>query len=199
MSALYTSYINKQIIIVTAYKDKANLGVLATQSHLSIMKKLSFKTELILFQSDLYRYALKLTSNNWEADDLVQETSLKALDNEDKYTPGTNLKGWLYTIMYNLFINNYRRVMREQAHVDETNSNHSALHESDNSEGIYDIKEIRHIINSLAKEQRDTFSLHISGFKYREIADKLNMPIGTVKSKIHVTRQKLQTELRDFR
>ena len=86
------------------------------------MKSVSFKQELIQIQNELYRYALKLTCSRNEADDLVQETTLKALDNEEKYTSGTNMKGWLYTIMYNLFINNYRKVIREHSCVEDRKS-----------------------------------------------------------------------------
>ncbi len=167
------------------------------------MKNATFKQDLIQIQNELYRYALKLTCSRDEADDLVQDTTLKALDNEEKYTSGTNFKGWLYTIMYNLFINNYRKVLREQSYVDQTEHLHllsaAKTLESNNTENAYDLKEIRRIINSLSQEYKAAFALHVSGFKYREIAERLDMPIGTVKSRIYFTRQKLQSELRDFR
>ena len=76
------------------------------------MKNLTFKTELIRFQEELYRFAYKLTTDYDQANDLLQETSLKALDNEDKFQPHTNMKSWLYTIMRNLFTNNYHKVAR---------------------------------------------------------------------------------------
>ena len=72
------------------------------------MKSLSFRKDLVGVQDELLRFAYKLTTDREEANDLLQETSLKALDNEDKYTPDTNFKGWMYTIMRNIFINNYR-------------------------------------------------------------------------------------------
>lgn len=71
------------------------------------MNSMTFKKDLIGVQNDLLRFAYKLTSDREEANDLLQETSLKALDNEDKYMPDTNFKGWIYTIMRNIFINNY--------------------------------------------------------------------------------------------
>ena len=71
------------------------------------MKSLSFRKDLVGVQDELLRFAYKLTTDREEANDLLQETSLKALDNEDKYTPDTNFKGWMYTIMRNIFINNY--------------------------------------------------------------------------------------------
>ncbi len=167
------------------------------------MKSLSFRKDLISVQDELLRFAYKLTTDREEANDLLQETSLKALDNEDKYTPDTNFKGWMYTIMRNIFINNYRKVVRDQTFVDQTESlYHLNLPQEsgpDNTESSYDLKEMRRIVNSLPKEYKVPFSMHVSGFKYREIAEKLNLPIGTVKSRIFFTRQKLQEELKDFR
>lgn len=167
------------------------------------MNSLSFKKELVGVQEELLRFAYKLTADREEANDLLQETSLKALDNEDKYTPDTNFKGWVYTIMRNIFINNYRKVVREQTFVDQTenlyhlNLPRDAAYES--TERTYDLKEMRRVVNSLPKEYRIPFSMHVSGFKYREIADRLGLPLGTVKSRIFFTRQKLQRELKDFR
>ncbi len=166
------------------------------------MKSLNFKKDLLGVQDELLRFAYKLTSNREEANDLLQETSLKALDNEEKYTPDTNFKGWMYTIMRNIFINNYRKVMRDQTFVDQTeNLYHLNLSQDsgfDSTEGAYDIKEIHRVVNSLPKEYKIPFSMHVSGFKYREIADKLNLPLGTVKSRIFFTRQRLQQQLKDF-
>ena len=134
--------------------------------------------------------------------DLLQETSLKALDNEEKYTPDTNFKGWIYTIMRNIFINNYRKVVRDQTFVDTTdnlyhlNLPRDAAFES--TESAYDLKEMHRIVNALPREYKIPFSMHVSGFKYREIAEKLGLPLGTVKSRIYFTRQKLQQDLKDF-
>ena len=163
----------------------------------------NFAQNLLGMQSELHRFALKLTADTEEANDLLQETSLKALDNEEKYTPDTNFKGWMYTIMRNIFINNYRKTVRDQTFVDQTeNLYHLNLPQNsgfESTEGNYDLKEIRKIVNSLPKEYRVPFSMYVSGFKYREIAVKLALPIGTVKSRIFFTRQRLQKELKDFR
>ena len=167
------------------------------------MRTMDFTQNLLGMQTELRRFALKLTADKEEADDLLQETSLKALDNEDKYTPDTNFKGWMYTIMRNIFINNYRKTVRDQTFVDQTeNLYHLNLPQDsgfDSTEGNYDLKEIRRIVNSLPKEYRVPFSMYISGFKYREIADRLGLPIGTVKSRIYFTRHRLQRDLKDFR
>ena len=163
----------------------------------------TFTQNLLGMQSELRRFALKLTADTEEANDLLQETSLKALDNEDKYTPDTNFKGWMYTIMRNIFINNYRKTVRDQTFVDQTeNLYHLNLPQDsgfESTEGNYDLKEIRKIVHSLPKEYRVPFSMYVSGFKYREIAEKLALPIGTVKSRIFFTRQRLQKDLKDFR
>ena len=161
------------------------------------MNSVTFTKELVGVQDELLRFAYKLTADHEDANDLLQETSLKALDNEDKYEPQTNFKGWIYTIMRNIFINNYRRIVREQTFVDTTDNQYHLAFES--TESAYDLKEMRRIVNNLPKEYRVPFSMHIAGFKYREIAEKLGLPIGTVKSRIFFTRQRLQEELKDFR
>ena len=167
------------------------------------MRTMDFTQNLLGMQAELRRFALKLTADKEEADDLLQETSLKALDNEDKYTPDTNFKGWMYTIMRNIFINNYRKTVRDQTFVDHTdNLFHLNLPQDsgfDSTEGNYDLKEIRRIVNALPKEYRVPFSMYVSGFKDREIAERLGLPIGTVKSRIFFTRQRLQKDLKDFR
>ncbi|NDW12120.1 RNA polymerase sigma factor [Bacteroides sp. 214] len=163
----------------------------------------NFQENLVGAQDELLRFALKLTSNRDDANDLLQETTLKALDNEDKFMPETNFKGWMYTIMRNIFINNYRKIVREQTYVDQTDNlyylNLPQGSGFDSTESSYDLKEMRKIVNALPKEYRIPFSMHVAGFKYREIAEKLNLPLGTVKSRIFFTRQKLQEDLKDFR
>ena len=167
------------------------------------MNSMTFKKDLIGVQNDLLRFAYKLTSDREEANDLLQETSLKALDNEDKYMPDTNFKGWMYTIMRNIFINNYRKTVRDQTFVDQTDNlfhlNFSQESGFDSTEGAYDLKEIHRVVNALPKDYRVPFAMYVSGFKYREIAEKLGLPLGTVKSRIFFTRQRLQNELKDFR
>ena len=104
--------------------------------------------------------------------------------------------------MRNIFINNYRKVVRDQTFVDRTDNlyhmNQSLEIDTDTTEGNYDIKEIQRAVNSLPSEYRIPFAMHISGFKYREIAEKLSLPLGTVKSRIFFTRQRLQSQLHDF-
>lgn len=167
------------------------------------MKTANFAQNLLSMQTELLHFAYKLTADREEANDLLQETSLKTLDNEEKYVAETNFKGWIYTIMRNIFINNYRKTLRDQTYVDNTDNqfflNLGVDIEDDSMQGAYDLKEMRRIVNALPKEYRVPFAMYVSGFKYREIADKLNLPLGTVKSRIYFTRQRLQEDLKDFR
>ena len=162
-----------------------------------------FNRDLVAVQDELLRYAYKLTMDREEANDLLQETSLKALDNRDKYTPDTNFKGWVYTIMRNIFINNYRKEVRDQIFVDQTDNlfHINSPRELDNyiTDNDYDTKEIYRVVYGLPRDYRIPFLMHISGFKYREIADRLGLPLGTVKSRIFFTRQQLQGLLKDYK
>lgn len=101
-----------------------------------------------------------------------------------------------------IFINNYRKVVRDQTFVDHTDNlyhlNSSQESGFDSTEQAYDMREIHKVVNNLPKEYKIPFAMHVSGFKYREIADKLNLPLGTVKSRIFFTRQRLQGQLKDF-
>ena len=164
------------------------------------MDKLTCK--IVEMESELRHFAFKLTADQDSANDLVQECMLKALDNKEKFVHAQNFKGWMYTIMRNIFINNYRRIVREQTFVDQTdNLYHLNLPQNSgfaNAEGSYDLKEMHRIVNSLPRDYKVPFSMHVSGFKYREIADRLGLPLGTVKSRIFFTRQRLQQELKDF-
>ena len=157
------------------------------------MDTAKFRRELLEVQSELQRFAYKLTADREEANDLLQETSLKALGNMEKYTPGTNFKGWVYTIMRNIFINNYRKEVRDQIYVDQTDNlfhintpREMDYYVTDNG---YDTKEIYRVVHGLPRDYRIPFLMHIAGFKYREIDDRLGLPIGTVKSRIFFTRQ----------
>ena len=166
------------------------------------MNVAAFRRDLLEMQSELQRFAFKLTADKEEANDLMQETSLRALENMEKYAPDTNFKGWVYTIMRNLFINNYRKVLREQTYVDYTDNLHNIdsvqLTKDSITENDYDRKELYRVLNSLPDIYKVPFSMFVSGFKYREIADKLSLPLGTVKSRIFLTRRNLQEELKDF-
>ena len=151
----------------------------------------------------MLNFAYMLTSNRDDAYDLLQDTTLKALDNEDKFTEGTNFKGWVFTIMRNIFINNYRRGAR-QATVVDTTENLYLLNIAQDSgmetpDGSYSVSEISDSINELPEEFRIPFSMHVAGYKYNEIAEHMQLPLGTVKSRIFFARKKLQQRFADYR
>jgi len=151
----------------------------------------------------MLNFAYKLTSDHNEASDLVQEATLKALDNEEKYADNVNFKGWIFTIMRNIFINNYRRTVRQNTMVDTTDNlyhlNSSAQAASETPEGAYTVNEISELLSRFPESFAKPFSLHVAGYKYEEIADKLDLPLGTVKSRIFTTRRQLRELLTDYR
>lgn len=170
---------------------------------LIIMGTEKFQNDLMKLQGNLLNFAYMLTSNRDDAYDLLQDTTLKALDNEAKYAENTNFKGWVFTIMRNIFINNYRRGARA-ATVTDTTENLYHLNLSQDSgletpEGSYTAAEITDAINSFSEEYRVPFSMHVAGYKYNEIAEKMNLPLGTVKSRIFFARKKLQAQFADYR
>lgn len=167
------------------------------------MSSSNFQSKLMALQSNLLNFAYILTSNRDDAYDLLQDTTLKALDNEDKYVENTNFKGWVFTIMRNIFINNYRKVARSATIIDQTEDlYHLNLPQDsglDTPEGSIAANEITAAINSFADEYRIPFSMHVAGYKYNEIAEKMNLPLGTIKSRIFFARQHLQVMLKDYR
>ena len=154
-------------------------------------------------QSNMLNFAYMLTSNRDDAYDLLQDTTLKALDNEDKYTDNTNFKGWVFTIMRNIFINNYRRTARAATVVDTTeNLYHLNLSQDsglESPEGSFHASEITDAIDEFPEEYRVPFSMHVAGYKYNEIAEHMHLPLGTVKSRIFFARKKLQARFADCR
>ena len=167
------------------------------------MASAKFQNNLMSLQSNLLNFAYMLTSNRDDAYDLLQDTTIKALDNEDKYADNTNFKGWVFTIMRNIFINNYRRAGRAATVVDTTeNLYHLNLSQDsglETPEGSFGAGEITDAINEFSEEYRIPFSMHVAGYKYNEIAEQMNLPLGTVKSRIFFARKKLQERFADYR
>jgi RNA polymerase sigma-70 factor (ECF subfamily) len=149
----------------------------------------------------LSQLAFKLTRKPDDAEDLIQDTYYKALKNKDKFSAGTNLKGWLYTIMRNTFINNYRRKKNQNTFHDETESQYflnSQEAPSDTlSDSGVDNEYIMNQIDSIEKHYTEAFFMHYNGYKYEEIAEKLDIPLGTVKSRIFLARKKMMEKLAD--
>ena len=146
-------------------------------------------------------FALGLTKNLEDAEDLLQETLMRALASRDKFTEGTNLKAWLYTIMKNIFINSYRRNKKRNTIIDTTEELHyinTGTEVRNEGEGDVALENIHGAINGISESFRTPFMMHYQGFKYHEIADHLTLPIGTVKSRIHFARKLLQKKLNRF-
>ena len=166
------------------------------------MTQYEFNNNLIEMKTNLHRFAMSLTSDRVTALDLVQDTYLKAITYKDKFVDYTNLKAWVFTIMKNTFINNYRRNIKENTIIDGTQDLYYINQPSDKGfispESSYSENEIEKAIESLEDEFRIPFRMHINGYKYKEIADELGLKIGTVKSRIFFTRQKLMHMLKDY-
>lgn len=159
---------------------------------------LPFK-ELVTDESrPLRAFAMKLTQDHEEANDLVQDTMLKAFVNEEKFSEGTNLKGWLYTIMKNIFINKYRRAMKSNIFNDDTDNQYYLNSGSNTSrnegDGNLVMKDVNNALSGLSENLR-TPLLSYTGYKYEEIAAKLKIPLGTVKVRIHNARKELMKKL----
>lgn len=167
------------------------------------MNALQFQKKLLSMQENMMNFALMLTTNRDDAQDLMQDTTLKVLGNQEKFVDNINFKGWVLTIMRNIFINNYHKVVRTQTVIDQGVDlyNLDIVNNSgfDSPDGAYQIQEITQAINDLNSGLKIPFSLFLSGYKYNEIAEKLNIPLGTVKSRIFFARQELQEVLKDFR
>jgi RNA polymerase sigma-70 factor (ECF subfamily) len=167
------------------------------------MNSLQFQEKILGAQDKMFHFALSLTENRTDAYDLLQDTTLKALNNQRKYINNVNFKGWILTIMRNIFINNYRKAIRTQTVIDQTEDlYHLNLPQDsgfDSPESSYTLKEIHIAITGLNNELRRPFSLFLDGYKYNEIADILSLPLGTVKSRIFFARRELQKKLREIR
>ncbi len=166
------------------------------------MTAIEFNNQLISLHNNLRYFANTLTASQQEADDLIQDTYLKALLNRDKFAADTNLKAWTYTIMKNTFINNYRRNVKANTIVDSTKDlyflNISRKDNQFTPDGEISTNDIKASIERLDTEQRRPFEMHTAGYKYKEIADELNLSIGTVKSRIFFTRKKLMENLKEY-
>ena len=147
-------------------------------------------------------FAINLTKDHESAKDLFQETLYRALSNKDKYNVGTNIKAWLYTIMRNIFINDYRKRSKQQVVLD--NSPNDFLIDQTRTKVLNDgvtnlnLREVKQLIYDLPELFRTPFNLYFEGYKYNEIADELNEPLGTIKSRIHFARKILKQKIQRY-
>ncbi len=166
------------------------------------MTTIEFNTRISQIKDSLENYSLSLTKNKQDAEDLLQDTYLKALTNKTKFDPSTNIKTWTYVIMKNTFINNYRKAQRQKTIMDGTNDhyhlNSSYAKSSSGPDSEYEKQEIMQKISEIDKDQDSVFMLNLQGYKYKEIAEKTNIPIGTVKSRIFTTRRKISERYNEY-
>ncbi len=160
------------------------------------MSTVEFNLNLIKFTNILHSFAYNLTKDAEESQDLFQETAFRALKNKDKFKVGTNFKAWIMTIMKNIFINNYRKKVKANTIIDTTdnmyyiNSGSSVIY--NNAESRIMMDELSAMVENLEDSIRIPFEKHYLGFKYQEIADELDLPLGTVKSRIFFARKALK-------
>jgi RNA polymerase sigma-70 factor (ECF subfamily) len=166
------------------------------------MTAIEFKKVVQKEAQSMRHYAYQLTRNVEDTNDLIQDTMLKAFMYQDKFTDGTNLKGWLYTIMKNTFINNYRRTVKRNTFIDQTENDYyldSISHSEKNlGDQNFVMRDIQNAINKLPVSLKKPFTMNNSGFKYHEIAEILRIPIGTVKTRIFVARRQLREALNSY-
>jgi len=157
---------------------------------------MEFNHKMTGLQALLHSFAYNLTKNSEDAKDLYQETTYRALYNRDKFQPDTNFKAWMFTIMKNIFINNYRKKIKSNTILDTTDNQfyiNSGNHAAPNAaEGSIMMKELNKMVEVLDDTIRIPFLMHFEGYKYQEIADELNLPLGTVKSRIFFARKELK-------
>lgn len=163
------------------------------------MSTLEFNAQFDKLSRILHSFAYSLTKNVEDAKDLFQETAFRAMTNRDKFRPGTNFKAWLFTIMKNIFINNYRKKMKANTIMDSTDNNHyinsgSQVVRNDSGSNIL-MQELHNMIDHLDETLKVPFVMHYEGFKYQEIADQLELPLGTVKSRIFFARKELKEKI----
>jgi RNA polymerase sigma factor (sigma-70 family) len=160
-------------------------------------------SQLLLKNSEFLRpFANTFTTDKEDAKDLLQETMYRALSNQEKYSAGTNIKAWLYTIMRNIFINNYRRKAKQNTIFDNTPNefllNYNQVTTANTAEVNLKMKDIQAAIHKLPEIFRNPFMLYFEGYKYHEISKALNEPLGTIKSRIHFARKLLKEQLTRF-
>jgi RNA polymerase sigma factor (sigma-70 family) len=166
------------------------------------MSTTEFNSLLLNNAEFLKPFAINLTRDNEAANDLYQDTLYKALANQEKYSVGTNIKAWLFTIMRNIFINNYRRKAKQKTIFDNTPNDYLINQQqatiSNVAESDMRIKEINKAIRQLPEIFKTPFLLYFDGYKYNEIADVLHEPLGTIKSRIHFARKLLKEQISRF-
>ena len=160
------------------------------------MSTVEFNLNLVKFTKILHSFAYNLTKDQEASLDLYQETAYRALKNKDKFRVGTNFKAWIMTIMKNIFINDYRKKVKANTIIDTTDNmyyiNSGSTVIDNGAESQIMIDELEAMVAGLEDSIRIPFIKHHQGFKYQEIAEELDLPLGTVKSRIFFARKALK-------
>jgi RNA polymerase sigma-70 factor, ECF subfamily len=163
------------------------------------MSTIEFDNRFHQMSSLLQSFAYNLTKNMEDAKDLFQETAFRAMTNKEKFRPGTNFKAWTFTIMKNIFINNYRKKVKSNTIIDSTDNqfyiNLPGLSIPNHAESDMMMQELNTMVDELDASIQVPFVMHYQGFKYQEIADDLQLPLGTVKSRIFFARKELKDKI----
>jgi RNA polymerase sigma-70 factor (ECF subfamily) len=164
------------------------------------MTTIDFTTELYRYDQILRPFAYNLVKSKEESEDLIQDTFFRALANKDKFMEGTNIKAWLFTIMKNIFINNYRKNQKKNT-ITDTSENQYLLNSTkktlkNEGENVFLKEIIDNAIGSVSTDFTEPFMMYYKGYKYQEIAAKLDLPLGTVKSRIFFARKEIQSKLK---
>lgn len=164
------------------------------------MSTIEFDKMLLSNTEFLKPFAATLTRDTEAAKDLLQETLFKALANKEKYSAGTNIKAWLYTIMRNIFINNYRRKSKQNIIFDSSPNDFlidakQSLPTINNAASSLQMKEIKEALFKLPEIFKTPFLLYFEGYKYQEISEMIGEPLGTIKSRIHFARKLLKSNI----
>lgn len=167
------------------------------------MNKIEFNSLVIQHADSLKSYARNFTRDNEDANDLVQETILKAITYFKNFREGTNLKGWLYTIMKNTFINSYRRTSKTNSLITKegeiSQANLLVSSTKNMGESKFILEDIHSALNGLSADYYTPFTMYFEGYKYHEISEHLHIPIGTVKTRIHIARKTMKKSLTCYR
>jgi len=163
------------------------------------MTQREFNLNILTISKALKPFAMRLTRDLDDAKDLLQDTLIKAFTNREKFSEGTNLKAWMYTIMKNTFITNYQKMVKKNTFIDTTENLHylnSARYTTVNGAvSQFAMEDINKALGILHEDYRTPFVMYYRGFKYFEIAEKLEIPLGTVKNRIHIARKELKDML----
>ena len=158
-----------------------------------------FNANIITISKALKPFAMRLTKDLDDAKDLLQDTLIKAFVHKDKFADGTNLKAWMYTIMKNTFITNYQKLVKRNTFIDTTDNLHyinsSSFTTNNTALSQFSLEDINKALSLLDDDYKTPFIMYFRGYKYYEIADQLNIPIGTVKNRIHIARKELKDML----